>query len=88
MMPEDCFSAVTPCCVTTWGSSGSAWLTRFCTFTWLVSGSLPGLNTTLTKTAPEDELTELKYSRLSMPLICASSGAATVLAMTSAVAPG
>ena len=53
-----------------------------------MSGSLPGLNTTLIDTLPLDELTELKYSRLSMPLICASIGAATVLAITSAVAPG
>ena len=36
----------------------------------------------------DEELTELKYSRLSTPLICASMGAATVFAMTSAVAPG
>jgi hypothetical protein len=88
MMLEDCFSTVTPCCATTSGMSGSAWLTRFCTFTWLMSGLLPGRKKTLIVRLPVEELVEKKYSRLSTPLICASSGAATVLAMTSAVAPG
>ena len=40
--------------------SGSAWLTRFWTLTWLMSGSLPGRNTTLIAMLPLDELTELK----------------------------
>jgi hypothetical protein len=88
MMAEDTFSTVTPCCVTVCGSSERAWLTRFCTLTWLMSGSLPGLNTAWIATLPDDELVEEKYSRLSTPLICASIGAATWLAMTSAVAPG
>ncbi len=60
MMLEDFFSTVTPCWDTTWGISGSAWLTRFWTLTWLMSGLLPGLNTTLIETLPLDELTELK----------------------------
>ena len=60
MMLDDFFSTVTPCCDTTCGMSGSAWLTRFWTLTWLMSGSLPGLNTTLIETLPLDELTELK----------------------------
>ncbi len=31
MMLDEFFSTVTPCCETICGSSGSAWLTRFCT---------------------------------------------------------
>ena len=88
MIDDDCLSTVTPCCTTVCGSCAIAWLTRFCTFTWLMSGLLPGLNTTAIETLPDDELVDWKYSRLSTPLSCASIGAATWLAMTSAVAPG
>jgi hypothetical protein len=88
MKLDDFLSTVTPCCTTDCGSCAMAWLTRFCTLTWLMSVSVPGLKKTLIVRLPEDELADWKYSRLSTPLICASSGAATVLAMTSAVAPG
>ncbi len=57
---EDFFSTVMPCCWTTCGIWGSAWLTRFWTLTWLMSGSLPGVKTTVIATLPDDELTELK----------------------------
>ena len=60
MIDDDCLSTDTPCCVTVCGSSDSAWLTRFCTLTWLMSGSLPGLNTTEIDTLPDDALAELK----------------------------
>ena len=66
-----------PMTVAVAGSSDSAWLTRFWTLTWLMSGSLPGLKTTLMPTLPDELLVDEKYSRLSMPLSCASIGAAT-----------
>ena len=47
-----------------------------------------GLEHHADRALPLEELVERNRSRLSMPLICASIGAATVLAMTSAVAPG
>src|SRR5689334_15670454 len=52
-----------------------------------MSGLLPGLKMALIETLPDDELVDEKYTRLSMPFSCASIGAATVLATTSAVAP-
>ena len=88
MVDDEFLSTDTPCCATTCGRSGSAWLTRFCVFTWLMSGSLPGWNTAEIDTLPDDELVDVKYSRLSMPFSCASIGAATWFAITSAVAPG
>ena len=60
MMLDDCFSTVTPCCTTVCGSSEVAWLTRFWTLTWLMSGSLPGVNTTLMEMLPLDELVDEK----------------------------
>ena len=58
MMLGDFLSTTRPCCTTTCGSCGVAWLRRFCTLTWLMSGLLPGLNTTTTWTLPLEELVE------------------------------
>ena len=60
MMPDEFLSTATPCWTTVCGSCDVAWLTRFCTLTWLMSGSLPGLNTTLIDTLPDDELVDEK----------------------------
>ncbi len=60
MIPDDCLSTDTPCWTTTCGRRDVAWLTRFCTLTWLMSGSVPGLNTTLIETLPDDELVDWK----------------------------
>ena len=58
MIDDDCLSTVTPCCTTAWGSCDIAWLTRFCTFTWLMSGLLPGLKITAIETLPDEELVD------------------------------
>ena len=60
MIPDDCFSTVTPVCVTLCGRRDNAWLTRFWTLTWLMSALLPGLNTALIETLPDDELVDEK----------------------------
>jgi hypothetical protein len=38
--------------------TGVAWLSLFCTLTWLMSGLLPGLNTTTICALPLEELVE------------------------------
>ena len=58
MMLGDFLSTTSPCCTTTWGSCGVAWLSLFCTLTWLMSGLLPGLNTTTICELPLEELVE------------------------------
>ena len=52
------FSTVTPCLLTTSGSLACAWLTRFCTFTWAMSGSVPGSKVTVRVMLPVEELVE------------------------------
>ena len=59
-----------PCCVTTCGSCGSAWLTRFCAIDLVdvrVASRLQ--KKMLIVRLPEDELADWKESRLSTPLI-------------------
>ncbi len=58
MMLGDFFSTTRPCCTTICGICGVAWLSLFCTLTWLMSGLLPGLNTTTISELPLDELVE------------------------------
>ena len=77
MMDEDFFCTETPCCVTAVGSCGSARLTRFCTCTWAMSGSVSREKYTVIVNCPVAELVDVIYSMLSTPLICASMGAAT-----------
>ena len=58
MMLCDFLSTTRPCCVTTCGSCGIACESLFCTLTWLMSGLVPGLNTTTTCALPLEELVE------------------------------
>ncbi|MNV49033.1 hypothetical protein D3C71_1409710 [compost metagenome] len=48
----------TPCCCTSWGSSGVARASLFCTCTWAVSGSVPFSKVSVMVTLPEDSLVE------------------------------
>src|SRR5437588_11748838 len=87
-MLGDCFLTVTPVCLTTSGSDGSACETRFCTSTWAVSTSTPSLKVTTRLYEPSLLLCDDMYIMFSTPLICCSMGAATVSATTWALAPG
>ena len=79
---------MTPCAVTVEGSRGVASDTRFCTLTAAMSGLVPTANVMAIDSVPVDELFERMYSMCSTPFSACSSGAATVSAMTSALAPG
>ena len=67
---------------------GSAIATRFCTCTWAVSTSVPSLNVTSKVYEPSLLLCDVMYSMFSTPTTCCSIGAATVSAITLALAPG
>ena len=82
------FSVVTPIWRTMSGSRGSARLMRFCTAVSAWSGSVPILKVTVSDRLPSAVACESKYSRFSTPLICSSSGVATVSEMTRGLAPG
>ena len=82
------FFTVTPSRWTASGRRGSAMATRFWVSTWAVSRSVPSLNVTETISLPSPVDWLLKYSMFSTPLICCSSGVATVWLSTSAEAPG
>ena len=56
MMDELFFCTDTPCCCTDWGSVGSARLTRFCTCTWAMSGSVSSEKYTVSTSWPVAEL--------------------------------
>ena len=62
--------------------------TRFCVSTCAVSRLVPSRNVTVMSSAPSPVAWLEKYSMFSTPLICSSSGVATVCATTSAEAPG
>ncbi len=70
------------------GSCGSTDWIRFCTSTCAMSTLVPFLNVTVIVMRPSLVDEEDMYSMSVMPLICCSSGAATVSAISSAVAPG
>jgi len=82
------FSVVTPMVRTTSGRRGSARLMRFCTAVSATSGLVPILNVTVSVRLPSAPACESKYSRFSTPLICSSSGVATVSEITRGLAPG
>src|SRR5262245_14142703 len=87
-MLGDLFLVVTPVALTTSGSVGKAWLTRFCTSTWALSRLVLSLKVTVRLYDPSLVDCEDMYSMFSTPLTCCSMGAATVLATTVALAPG
>ena len=84
----DALRTMTPWRRTSSGSRGTAACTRLLTLIAARSGSEPIANVTLIISVPSPELTDCMYSMFSTPLISFSSGAATVSAMVSAVAPG
>ena len=87
-MVDDFFCTVTPWRVTSCGSCAMAACTRLFTLMVFWSGSVPMAKVTVMVSEPLDALADCRYSMLSTPLICVSSGAATDLAMVSADAPG
>ena len=62
--------------------------TRLLTLIIAWSGSVPTLKETVSFISPLEEEVEFIYSISSTPFTCCSSGAATVLAITSGLAPG
>src|SRR6516165_2912026 len=87
-MLGDCLLTVTPVALTTSGNVGKAWLTRFCTSTWAMFRSVPSSKVTVRLYPPSFVHCDDMYSIFSTPLTCCSIGAATVSAMTCALAPG
>ena len=79
---------VSPRSRTVCGSCGNTDWIRFCTSTCAMSTFVSFLNVTVIVMRPSLVDEEDMYSMLVMPLICCSSGAATVSAISSAVAPG
>ena len=59
MMEEDFFCTETPSWVTASGSCGAARLTRFCTWTCAMSGSVWRLKYTVSWSCPFEELVEV-----------------------------
>src|SRR6185295_6327331 len=88
MIDEDFFCTETPSCVTALGSCGNARLTRFCTWTCAMSGSVSSEKNTVSESWPLAEDVDDMYSMLSTPLICASIGDATESARVFESAPG
>ncbi len=58
MMPGMFLSTIRPCCTTACGIIGVAWVSLFCTLTWLMSVLLPGLKVTTICALPVEELVE------------------------------
>ena len=56
MIDELFFCTDTPCCCTASGNAGSARLTRFCTCTWAMSGSVFSEKYTVSTSWPLAEL--------------------------------
>src|SRR5471030_2342806 len=79
---------VTPIWRTSSGSRGKARCTRFCTSVSACVTLVPILKVTVRIRLPSDVDCDDMYSMLSTPLICCSSGVATVSAMTLGLAPG
>ncbi len=82
------FCTTSPWRDTSAGRSGRARWTRLLTLMAFWSGLVPISNVTVRFIVPEPVDVESWYSMFSTPLICCSSGAATVAATVSAVAPG
>src|SRR4051812_13246290 len=87
-MSGDFLRVVTPVCLTTSGSDGSARLTRFCTSTCARLRLTPCLKVTVRLYEPSLVHCDDMYSIPSTPLTCCSMGAAIACETTSALAPG
>src|SRR5207244_1795490 len=83
----DFFFTSTPRRATSDGSLGAARFTRFCTSTWAILRSTPGLNVTVSEYVPSFAHVEDMYIMSSTPLTCSSIGEATVSATIRALAP-
>ena len=87
-MLGDFFFTDTPRRFTSSGRIGSASDSRFCTSTWAMFRSTPGLKVTVSVYVPSLVHCDDMYIMFSTPLTCCSIGAATVSATTWALAPG
>ena len=65
-----------------------AWASLFWTWTWAMSGLVPGCSVTVMLIEPSDPLVEEKYSRWSIPVSCCSMTWVTEDSAVSASAPG
>ncbi len=88
MKSGELLTVVTPMARTSAGRRGSAWETRFWTSCCALSGSVPSLKVTVVVKTPSEVAWLFMYSMSSTPLICSSSGVATVSEMTTGLAPG
>src|SRR4029453_7553290 len=88
MKAPDRFCTDTPVRCTASGRNGSARFTRFCTSTCASSGLVPISKYAVIVVFPDELDDDSMYSMLSAPLICCSIGDATLVATTSADAPG
>src|SRR5476649_1728396 len=79
---------VTPIWRTSSGSRGKARCTRFCTSVSACETLVPILKVTVSIRLPSAVDCDDIYNMLSTPLICCSSGVATVSAITLGLAPG
>src|SRR3979490_510186 len=77
-----------PDCCTAAGNCGTASCSLFCTCTWAMFGSVPGEKVRVVVDCPVSSLTDDRYIRLSMPLICCSMTCTTTLLTVVADAPG
>src|SRR5258706_626096 len=82
------FCTRTPLRRTSSGSRGSAICTRLLTWKVALSMSVPTSKVTTVLSVPSEAVLDWKYTIPSVPESCSSIGAATVLAMVSALAPG
>ena len=87
-MSGELLRTTTPVARTSGGNCGSAIATRFCTCTCARSTSVPSLNVTSSVYEPSLLLCDVMYNMFSTPTTCCSIGAATVSAITLALAPG
>lgn len=81
-------ATVTPCRVTTSGSSGSTSWSRFCTCTCAMSGSVPLAKVSVIEACPLDVLVAAIVSRFSSPVMVCSITVVTEFSTVSALAPG
>ena len=70
------------------GSSGDAWLSRFCTWTWAMSASVPVSKVRVIWVCPAEVEFEEMYRSPSSPVMFCSMTWVTVFAIVSADAPG
>ncbi len=85
--PDAALLTEMPTCLTSFGSSPSAWFTRFCTSTAARSTSRVTSKVTVIVLMPSLLLVDDMYCMPSTPLIASSSGRVTAVSTVSAFAP-